>query len=116
MPEQMIIWPDDEFDGLKGDKRLELLRKIDISQFIPLDVYNYYYQDTGRPPFMLKSMLLALLAQKIFKIPTIELLILPFWTSHRYLSASVASPRDCLMNQPSAALSSASGLRTSRKS
>lgn len=75
MPEQMIIWPDDEFDSLKGDKRLELLRKIDISQFIPQSVYNHYYQDTGRPPFTLESMLLALLAQKIFKVPTIELLI-----------------------------------------
>jgi hypothetical protein len=75
MPEQMIIWPGDEFDNLKGDKRLELLKKIDISQFIPQNVYKHYYQDTGRPPFTLEFMLLALLAQKI---PNLRLFVQPW--------------------------------------
>lgn len=75
MSEQITLWPDDEIDSLKGDKRLAVLRQVDISQFIPPEVKTYYYLDTGRPPFSLESMLLALLAQKVLKIPTIELLI-----------------------------------------
>lgn len=75
MSEQLTLWPDDEIDSLKGDKRLTVLGLVDIGQFIPREVNAFYYLDTGRPPFSLESMLLALLAQKILKIPTIELLI-----------------------------------------
>lgn len=75
MPEQLTIWPDDEFDSLSGNKKLQLLKNIDISQFIPYEVRLQYYKDTGRPPYSIESMLLALIAQKILKIHTIELLI-----------------------------------------
>lgn len=75
MSEQLTLWFDDKYESLRGDKRLEVLKHLDIVQLIPRKVYEQYYRDTGRPPYALESMLLALIAQKLLKIPTIELLI-----------------------------------------
>jgi len=68
LPEQLTIWPDDEFDSLSGNKKLQLLKNIDISRFIPYKVRLQYYKDTGRPPYSIESMLLALIAQRIIKM------------------------------------------------
>ncbi len=75
MSEQLSFWRDDKFESSRSNKRLDVLKHIDIIQFIPSHVYDQYYQDTGRPPYALESMMFALLAQKLLKIPTIELLI-----------------------------------------
>lgn len=75
MPEQLTLWPGDELKHPGVDKRLYVLRRLEIAPFIPRKVFARYYQDTGRPPYPLESMLMALLAQKVLKIPTTELLI-----------------------------------------
>ncbi len=75
LPEQLTLWPGDEQKPPGVDKRLHVLKRLEIAPFIPHEVFARYYQDTGRPPYPLESMLLALLAQELFKIPTTELLI-----------------------------------------
>ncbi len=75
LPEQLTLWPGDELKHSGVDKRLHVLKRLEIAPFIPRKVFARYYQDTGRPPYPLESMLLALLAQKVLKIPTIELLV-----------------------------------------
>lgn len=66
-------------DFFENDKHhfLSLLENtINLREFIPYSFYNHYYASTGRPrKYPLTAMLLALLIQRIFSIPTDSLLI-----------------------------------------
>lgn len=65
-----------DFQIATSNNKLKMLNDyIDIEEFIPLDVKLAYYKSTGRPPYPLSSMLAALIIQKIFSIPTVELLV-----------------------------------------
>lgn len=49
---------------------------INLDEFIPISFYHHFYASTGRPrDYKLHAMLLALIIQKIFSIPTYTLLI-----------------------------------------
>ena len=56
---------------------LSLLEEtINLDELIPLSFVNHFYASTGRPrKYSLKSMLWALIIQRIFSIPTDALLI-----------------------------------------
>lgn len=49
---------------------------IDLDEFIPLSFYNHFYASTGRArKYPLKAILWALIIQRIFSIPTDQLLL-----------------------------------------
>ena len=58
-------------------KFLSLLENtINLNEFIPISFYQHFYASTGRPRgYKLRSMLWALIIQRIFSIPTDTLLI-----------------------------------------
>jgi len=66
----------EEFEQASSKDKLKMLTDyVDIEEIIPLEVKLAYYKSTGRPPYPLGSMLSALIIQKIFSIPTVELLV-----------------------------------------
>lgn len=66
----------EEFQQATSTNKLKMLTDyVDIKEIIPLEVRLAYYKSTGRPPYSLESMLSALIVQKIFSIPTVELLV-----------------------------------------
>ena len=53
-----------------------LEQHIDLSEYIPVTFYNYFYAATGRTrTYLLTAFLQALIIQKIFTIPTDQLLL-----------------------------------------
>ena len=49
---------------------------IDIDEIIPISFRNHFYESTGRSrKYPLHAMLWALIIQRIFSIPTVQLLL-----------------------------------------
>ncbi|WP_205842262.1 transposase [Natranaerobius trueperi] len=66
----------DEFQKLDSHSKLKKLSHyIDFAEIIPQHVRDRYYNQTGRPPYSIESMLSALIIQKLVSIPTVELLV-----------------------------------------
>ncbi len=66
----------EEFQQATSTNKLRMLTDyVDIEEIIPFEVRLAYYKSTGRPPYSLASMLSALIVQKIFSVPTVELLV-----------------------------------------
>ena len=66
----------DEFQKMDSHYQLKKLSDyIDFAEIIPKQVRDRYYKQTGRPPYSIESMLSALIIQKIYSIPTTELLV-----------------------------------------
>lgn len=64
------------FEGDKPQFLSLLEENICLDEFIPFSFYQNFYASTGRPrKYELRSMLWALLLQKILSIPTDTLLI-----------------------------------------
>lgn len=55
---------------------------LDINEIIPNELEATYYKNTGCPPYPLHSMVLALLIQRIFSIPTVSLLVIFLQSSY----------------------------------
>ena len=66
----------DEFQKMESHYQLKKLSDyIDFAEIVPRHVRDRYYKQTGRPPYSIESMLSALVIQKIYSIPTNELLV-----------------------------------------
>ncbi|WP_205842235.1 hypothetical protein [Natranaerobius trueperi] len=60
----------DEFQKLDSHSKLKKLSDyIDFAEIIPQHVRDRYYNQTGRPPYSIESMLSALIIQKLVSIP-----------------------------------------------
>ena len=65
-----------KFENDKPEFLTLLENHIDIDEIIPISFYNHFYASTGRTrKYPLQALLWALIIQRIFSIPTDQLLL-----------------------------------------